>query len=231
MDATVTTLHRQIEREERLAGIRPDGGAVPDTVITRRQVQVAVVLAAVSIALLGIAFGPRSALRTPVLQALTVALAVCIAIYAVEQDRHLRRLRSLSHDAQRVNLAVAEALSHSGVLDLDDEVLLLRDGLRDAGSTIAQHVCEFVGAEFARVRVPGPTGELSTRLARHAMRRATAIIEAVDDDRAVLAVPVWYDGEPVAVVEAISRPGQAFTPEDAAALNAFTRGAMAVLRT
>jgi hypothetical protein len=229
LEATVATLHREIEHEERRVGIRPQV-AVTESMITRRQVQIAIVLALVVAALLGVAFMPRTSIQTPLMRVFTIALAVLLAVYAVEQDRHLRRLRALAADAQRVTRAVADALAQSGVLRLDNEVLLLRDSFRESADQLANGLADALGADFALVRVPGPAGEMSSRLARHTLRRGTAMFEKVDDDRAVLAVPIWHHGDPVAVFEAVSKPEAPFSPEDADLVDAYACGALAAMR-
>lgn len=230
MDATMTTLHREIQHEERAVGMHPKT-AVTGAMITKRQFQVALVLAFVVAALLGIAFMPKTAIQTPVLQGLTVALAVLLGMYGLEQDKHLRRLRALSRDEQKVTLAVAQAMAESGVLRFgDDELLALRESFRESADRLASGLQETIGAEFARVRVPGPAGEVPTRLARHTLRRGSAVLEHVDDGRSVLAVPIWFHSDAVAVLEAVSHPAYPFTLDDVETVAAFAAGAVAAMR-
>ena len=75
MQPSITTLEKEIAREERIVGIRPGQRLTPAR-ISRRQFQVASVVVLVTVALLGIAFSPRG---TTLLRGLTVALAFSVA--------------------------------------------------------------------------------------------------------------------------------------------------------
>ena len=70
----ITTLDKEIEREERIVGIRPDG-PITGAKISTRQAQIALVLVLVAVALLGVAFSSHG---TTSLRVLTVALAVAL---------------------------------------------------------------------------------------------------------------------------------------------------------
>lgn len=157
--ATITTLARQIEHEERIVGIRPDV-RVTRAVIARRQVQVAFVCLGVAIALVGVAFSPRG---TFLLKVLTVLLAVAMTWYAVEQDRHLRRLARLTHESRAIDLAVVDALTSSGALAVDRAVLRVRKHLEHVGLVIAVGLVDVLAAASVRFRIVGRPARCRSR--------------------------------------------------------------------
>lgn len=238
--ATITTLAKQIEREERLAGIR--AGAVTRAVITRRQLQVASVCLAVTVALLGVAFSPRGSL---LLKALTVALAVAMAWYAVEQDRHLRRLARLTHESRAISLAVVDALAASGALHGDGAVLRVRRHLEHVGLVVALGLVDVLAAASVRFRVVGPSGEVPvaaasegaagtpehTDAARRVVRTGRPARFPRPDGAGVLVVPIRDHDEVVAVVEVVSPEGVPYGPDDWRLVDAYARGVLAALRT
>jgi hypothetical protein len=244
VSATITTLEREIAREERIVGIddpRPSPAA-----ISRRQAQVAAVLGCVVVGLLGVAFLPGSAGAHPSLvRFLTVALGVLVAVYAVEQDRHLRRLARLAGHTQSIALAVADAISVNGALHTRVEVLRLREAVTHAARELADDLAELVLADVVRVRIAGPSGEVpivaarmgaldvadDPAVARHALRRRRPVQETRPDGRVVMAVPLVVEHEEIAVLEAVSPRATPFVPRDSALVDAFGRGALAALRT
>jgi GAF domain-containing protein len=240
MQSAITTLDKEIAREERIVGIHPDG-PITRAKITVRQAQVAFLLALVAVALLGIAFSPRGS--NP-LRLVTTALAVALLAYALEQDRHLRRLSVLTGDSHRINLAVVDALKHSGALRADRDLLFVRGAFEKRAYTIAAGLADVLLADVARVRIAGPSGEVpiaavhmgavsapdDPEVAQHALRRGQPLQRTDRQGRTLLAVPVWYHDEPVAILEAISPAGVPFEPRDAALVEAYARGALAALR-
>jgi hypothetical protein len=229
MEATVATLHHEIESEERRVGIRVHG-PVPPRLIARRRHQIAAMLAAVVVALVGVAFMPATPVQTPALRVLTIALAVLCAAYAVEQERHLRRLSTLSADARRISAAVADALSASGALRVDDELLLVRDELRAASDRLAADLRAELAVDDVAVHVPGPSGELPSRGSRAAARRGETVETRRADGRAAVAVPVALHGAVVAVFEVTAPAGVALAPSVHAFVAAYGRGALGTLR-
>ena len=236
----ITTLDKEIDREERIVGIRRDG-PITRAKISTRQAQVAFVLVIVSLALLGVAFSPHGSTS---LRFLTVALAVALVLYALEQDRHLRRLSVLTNDSQRIALAVVDALAGSGALKSDADVLQLRESFERAAGTIASGLAEVLLADISRVRIAGPSGEVpiaavycglfgapdDPTLAQHALRRGQPLRRTVDG-RTTMAVPVWHHDEPIAILEVISPLGVVYAPQDAALVEAYARGALAARRS
>jgi hypothetical protein len=175
---------------------------------------------------------------------LTLALAVALVVYALEQDRHLRRLSVLTNDSQQITLAVVDALAGSGALKSDTEVLFLRESFERAAGSIASGLADVLLADISRVRIAGPSGEVpiaavycgafgapdDPTLAQHALRRGQPLRRTVDG-RSTLAVPVWHHDQPLAILEVISPLGVVYAPKDAALVEAYARGALAARRS
>lgn len=238
MPATVTTLDREIAREERSVGL-PTDEPLTDRAIAHRRLQIAAVLLVCGFVALYAAFASAG-----VLQISAIALAGGFAMYAIEQDRHLRRLALLRGDSRRITLVVAGELLYSGALASDQELLDLREGVGLRAGRLAAALADVVPADCTRVRLVGPSGELPIAAEREltpgysvtddgaaaveAMRTGAPVRKEVGG-RTVLAVPLWRRDDPVAVLEAVSPPGQLYEPVDAALVDSFARGAIAAL--
>lgn len=244
MRSTITALDRAIAREARRAGIRDDAAAVDP--IGHRQFQITLVLACVLVGLLAVVFGPGAAsTRSPSVRLLTVGLAVSIVAYAVEQDRHLRRLRRLTSGSRAITLSVVDALSTSGALRPGTMLLHLRSAFERGAPAIAGGLADHAHAEVVRVRVCGPSGELPIAamraaqltpadypsIAREALRRDRALRSATDDGRIVVAVPVRFEGDAVGVVEVTFADRADCPPGGELVVDAFVHGALASLRS
>lgn len=239
MQADITTLDQEMAREERLVGIRPRGPVTPAQ-ITGRQVQIAAVLVGVVVALLGLAFSSHG---TTTLRILTTALAAAVIAYALEQDRHLRRLRRLAGDSREITLAVVDALATSGALQTDNDLLALQSGLERAAPVVAAGLADVVVADVIRVRLAGPSGEVPVaaafmgvintpddpRAAKRALRRGLPVQFKVAGSRTVLAVPIFHHGQAVAVLEAVSPVDGSYSAREAELAEAYAHGAMTTL--
>ena len=106
MPARVTTIEREIALEERRVGI-PTNQPLTDRAIARRCLQIAFVLGASGFVALFAVFFAGGVVRIG-----AIALAVAFGAYAMEKDRHLRRLASLRGDSMRITLAVANEHAH-----------------------------------------------------------------------------------------------------------------------
>jgi len=238
MPATVTTLDREIALEERSVGL-PTDEPLTDRAIAHRRLQIAAVLLVCGFVALYAVFASAG-----VLQISAIALAGGFAMYAIEQDRHLRRLALLRGDSRRITLVVAGELLYSGALASDRELLDLRDGVGLRAGRLAAALADVVPAECTRVRLVGPSGEVPIAAERELTRgrsvtddgapaveamRTGAPVRKEVGGRTVLAVPVWRRDDLVAVLEAVSPPGQLYEPVDAALVDSFARGAIAAL--
>src|SRR4051812_9875130 len=238
MPATVTTLDREIAREERSVGL-PTDQPLTDRAIAHRRLQIATVLLACGFVALFAVFASSG-----ILQVGAVALAGGFGMYAIEQDRHLRRLALLRGDSRRITLVVAGELMYSGALATDRELLDLREGVARSAGRLAAALADVVPADCTRVRLVGPSGEVPVAAARElapvgplagdpataseAMRLRAPVRREIDG-RSVLAVPLWRHNDLVAMLEAVSPSGHAYEPVDAALVDAFARGVIAAL--
>jgi hypothetical protein len=238
MAATVTTLDREIAREERFVGL-PTDEPLTDAAIARRRVQIAGVLGACAfVTVFAMSFGTVSG------RLVAIGVGFAFGIYAIEKDRHLRRLALLRGDSLRITLVVAGELMHSGALAGDRELLDLRDRIGCAAGQLASGLAEVVPTDAARVRLLGPCGEVPVAAERDsarirvpdephaaidALRLRRPIRTADADSRGVLVVPMWRGDEIVALLEAVGAPGDRFTPRDAAQVDGYGRGVVAAL--
>jgi hypothetical protein len=239
MPAAVTILDHEITLEERRVGI-PTNQPLTDGAIARRRLQIAIVLGASGFVALFAVF-----LAAGVVRAGAIMLAAVFGAYAVEKDRHLRRLASLRGDSMRITLAVASELMLSGALASDPELLDLRDGIGRAAGRLAAGLADVVGAECTRLRLLGPSGEvpvaaerdLAARgsvpddaIAAHkVLRTRRAVREVTLDDRGVLVVAMRRGDEVLALLEAVAPRGDRYRPVDVVQANAYARGAVAAL--
>jgi hypothetical protein len=238
MSAIVTTLDREIAREERIVGI-PTDRPLTDRAIAHRRLQIAVVLLISAFVAVFAAFSPTGQVKL-----FSMALAALFGVYALEKDRHLRRLAVLHGDFERITLVVAGELMHSGALRGARELLDLRDALGRAAGRLAATLAEVLPAHCTRVRVTGPAGEVPVAaerdlvevpvpddptVARDAVRAGKPMRRAGLGGRTVIAVPLWFDDEVVGVLEAVSGPGTPYTAPDVALVDAYGRGAITAL--
>ncbi len=123
-----------------------------------------------------------------VVQAGAIALAAVFAAYAMEKDRHLRRLALLRGDSQRITLAVADELMFSGALAGDRELLDLRDGIaRSAGQACRRSRRGRRGRLHAAACCSDPSGEVPVAAERELNAR-----RLVPDDPAARARSAAY---------------------------------------
>ncbi|HEY5076669.1 MAG TPA: hypothetical protein VIJ48_04115 [Acidimicrobiia bacterium] len=239
MPAAVTILDHEITLEERRVGI-PTNQPLTDGAIARRRLQIAIVLGASGFVALFAVF-----LAAGVVRAGAIMLAAVFGAYAVEKDRHLRRLASLRGDSMRITLAVASELMLSGALASDPELLDLRDGIGRAAGRLAAGLADVVGAECTRLRLLGPSGEVpvaaerdlaargsvpdDATAAHKVLRTRRAVREVTLDDRGVLVVAMRRGDEVLALLEAVAPCGDRYRPVDVVQANAYARGAVAAL--
>src|SRR5689334_8431647 len=230
MPAIVTTLDRAIHEEERHVGI-PTDRPLTDRTIARRRFQIALLFLACGFAALCAVFAASSAV-----QMAAVALAGGFGLYALRQDRHLRRLALLRGDSRRITLAVAEELLFSGALGGDETSLDLRDTVAKRAGALAAGLSEIVSCDAARVRLVGPSGEVpiagmreiaprhpipdDPEPARHAL-----CVDAPGrkelGDRMIIVVPMSCGNAAVGLLEVVSAPGDRYRPLEVALVDAY----------
>ena len=213
------TLDREIASRSAGSGFRPIS-RLTDGAIAHRRLQIALVLLRMRV---------RRAVRAVrvdgVVQVGAIALAGVFGMYAIEKDRHLRRLASLRGDSRRITLVVASELMFSGALAADRELLDLRDGIgqrRGAGSrgsrrrrcppTARACVCS---ARRVRCRSrpsasssPGRPVPDDARAGHEALRTHTPVRRESSTVAPCSRSPLWRGDELVAVLEAVSPAGE-----------------------
>jgi hypothetical protein len=240
--ATITTLDREIALEEKRVGI-PTGRPLTDGAIARRRLQIAGVLCASGFAALFSVSFASGAVRVG-----AIALAVLFGAYAIEKDRHLRRLALLRGDSMRISFVVANELMFSGALAGDRELLDLRDGIGRAAGRLAAGLADVIRADCTLIRLLGPSGEVpiaaervlsahgarepipdDTAPAHEALRNHRLVRKVTADDRGVIVVALRRGDEVLALLEAVLPAGDRYRPVDAVQADAYARGAVAAL--
>ncbi len=239
MPATVTRLEQEIALEERRVGI-PTDKPLTDGAIAHRRLQIAVVLGASGfVALFAVPFAGGA------VQVGAIVLAAVFGAYAIEKDRHLRRLALLRGDSMRITLAVAGELMFSGALAGDRELLDLRDGIGRAAGRLAAGLADVVAADCTRLRLLGPSGEVPVAAEREmsgrravgddptaaheVLRSHKPVRQVTFDDRGVLVVALRRGDEVLALLEAVAPRGDRYRPADVTQADAYARGAVAAL--
>jgi hypothetical protein len=235
---SLITLEREIAREERIVGI-PTDRPLTDSAIGRRNGQIGLLLGLLIIAVCATLATDMSALRV-----LTSALALVFGAYALQKERHLRRLTRLHRDENSILLNVADSMLRSGALHADRELLDLRSAVELGAARIATDAADAVLAHCAAVRLVGPSGEtplaavcdfegagiwLDPDAAHSALQRHEPIRRGAPEGRTVIAVPLEYRHEVVAVLEVVSGPSEPYSTQDAELVSAFARGAVSGL--
>ncbi|HZR15351.1 MAG TPA: GAF domain-containing protein [Acidimicrobiia bacterium] len=174
MGTTLEDLREQIRREERVAGLRADGH-VTDAAIQRRRLQIALVSVVVFLGLvmttlvddLWVDLKRNSSIVDPTSARLAmIVFAVAFIAYALEKERHLRRLTTLGHEARAINLELAERiLSSAALADVERNLagcLRLDDALR----VVLDEALRIVVAATGSVQLLTEDGELHEVVAR-----------------------------------------------------------------
>ena len=239
MPATITTLEREIALVERRVG-RPVNEPLTDRAIARRRMQIAEILGASGFAALFAVI-----LASGIVSVGAIGLAALFGVYAVEKDRHLRRLALLRGDSMRITLVVANELMFSGVLAGDRELLDLRDGIGRAAGRLAAGLADVIHADCTRLRLLGPSGEVpvaaereltarqsvpdDTTAAHAVLRNHRSVRQVTLDGRGVLVVAMRRGDEVLALLEAVAPCGDRYRPVDVVQADAYARGAVAAL--
>ncbi len=235
---SLTTLEREIAREERIVGI-PTDKPLTDSAIERRNGQIGLLLGLLTIAVVATLASDMASLRL-----LVSALALVLGVYALQKERHLQRLSRLHHDENSILLTVADSLLRSGALQADRELLDLRGAVELGAARIASDAADAMLAHCAAVRLVGPSGEtplaavcdfeeagiwLDPSAAHDALQRHEPIRRGAPDGRTVIAVPLEHHFEVVGVLEVVSGPSEPYGTHDTELVAAFARGAVSGL--
>jgi hypothetical protein len=231
-----TRLEREIACEERIVGI-PTDRPLTKAAIVRRHGQLGILLGLVTVAVVATLASEMDSLRV-----LTSALALTFGIYALQKERHLRRLEALHRDECSIHLTVADSILRSGALrHADRELVDLRDAVEHDAGRLAEGAADALLADCACVRLVGPSGEtplaavcdfgdagiwLDPSAAHEAAERHEPVRKGAPDGRTVIAVPLEHRFEVVGVLEVISGPKEPYGAHHADLVAAFARGAV-----
>ena len=211
---TKTPLEREIACEERFVGI-PTDRPLTKAAIVRRTGQIGLLLGLVTVAVVATLASQMDSLRV-----LTSALAFTFGVYALQKERHLRRLEALHEDERshplqrgRQHPAVRRAAA------ADRELLDLRDAVERDAARLAEGAADAMLAHCACVRLVGPSGEmplaavcdfgdagvwLDPSAAHEAAARHEPVRHDAADGRTVIVVPLEHRFEVVGLIEVIS---------------------------
>jgi GAF domain len=247
-------LHDEILREEKSVGIRP-GQPVSTAAIRRRRrqlewVALLVFFGLVLTTLRSQVWGAHdhNALIDPNwLRAAMITCAGGFIAYALEKEKHLRRLTLLDVEARRTNLFVADAILRAAALSEDLEFLHATLVLDEVVDRVAGRAQKRLNAAETAVRLlvaggelpiaasrVGPAGPVTvagrTALAEQvALARLPRRHEPDGDDPATMAAPLMHYGRLLGVIEAVAAPGCRFDNVDLAILTALAeRSAVAI---
>jgi hypothetical protein len=252
---TLDLLHDEILREERYVGIRP-GRPVSKAVIRRRRRQLEAVAVLVFFGLVLTTLrsqiwstGADGLINPDYLRAAMITCAGGFIAYALEKEKHLRKLTMLDGEARRTNLFVADAILRAAALSEDLELMHSTLVLDEVVDRVAARVQKRLDAGETAVRVLVAGGELPvaasrvgaagpvTVAGRSALAEQVALArvprrregQGVEPD--VIAAPLVHYGRLLGVVEAVARPdtGGRFDKVDLAVLTALAeRAAVAI---
>jgi len=221
IDTTVTDedLRALIEQEERRSGLRPDGN-VDAVEIERRRVQISFVGLLVVVAVLAVGAirvfndDARVLVGNDTLAAVAMAfLAGVFAVYAIDKDRHLKRLLSLGEALLAVERRTAERVLERAAFAVDELALHESLDLDRCADELARRMRDAVGAAEVRVVLGtsdsyGVVASATSRETAASLRAPRAIIDAaISSGEAVTmrADHTWSD-EPEAFGSAVCAP-------------------------
>jgi GAF domain-containing protein len=267
MNTTIEAVREQIRREERMTGLRSDGH-VTDAAIRRRRTQIAIVAMVVLLGLilttlandLWIDFKRGSSIIDVDTARLGMLLFTAAFIaYALEKEMHLRRLSSLGHEAQQLNLQLADRILESAALADAERVVSASLDLDGVLHGALEQGAAMVVAASATVSLLAEDGELcevaSFASAGHAPRVADAIVmqvalarepmlvsgpvpmeldpESGPDMRltSVMCAPLEHDGRLLGVMTFGAPPSERFADDALEVMRRFApRAAAAIAR-
>jgi hypothetical protein len=250
---TVELLHEEIVREERVVGIRP-GASMSPSAIKRRRRQLECVAALVFFGLVlttlrAQVWGTRgdSLIDPNWLRAAMITCAGGFIAYALEKEKHLRRLTVLDMEVRRTNLYVADAILRSAALSDDLEFMHATLVLDEVVDRVAGRAQRRLDAAEAAVRLLVAGGELpvvASRVGRGGPAPGggrTALAEQVALARlprrnepdaggpSIIAAPLVHYGRLLGVLEVVAGPERQFDHVDLAVLTALAeRAAVAI---
>jgi GAF domain-containing protein len=250
---TLDLLQDEIIREERYVGIRP-GQPVSLAAIRQRRRQLEVLALFVFFALVLTTLraqvwhtGHDGLINPDYLRAAMITCAGGFIAYALEKEKHLRKLTLLDLEARRTNLFVADAILRAAALSDDLELIHATLVLDEVVDRVAARAQKRLDAGESAVRLLVAGGELPvagarlgaagpvTAAGRSALAEQVALSrvprrrEGEGDEPDVIAAPLVHYGRLLGVIEAVAAPGSRFDKVDLAVLTALAeRAAIAI---
>jgi hypothetical protein len=199
MESTIEALRQQIRREERGSGLRPDG-VVSDEEIRRRRLQLGAIAALLFIGLaistiandLWTSFRQQPTVDPGVVRLASIALAIGFVAYALDKERHLKRLTSLGRNLHELDIELAERIVVRATLADAMKAVTASLDLETVLDTFLERAMQMVGADRGSI-VLLAGGEMRPATTRNfGERGGTALL--VDE---TLVLRAAMAGEPI----------------------------------
>jgi hypothetical protein len=167
-DIEIDAVRADIEREERLVGLRPDG-FVTSVQIQRRRLQIVLVMLLVFVGLAATTIAndiwnnlksQGTWLDPETIRIGMIIFAAGFAVYVLEKEYHLKRLSFLGRRAQELDLVLAERMLMSAVLAEATETVTTSIDLEEVLARILHEGDRLVGASLASIALVNDGGHL-----------------------------------------------------------------------
>ncbi|MGZ8762848.1 MAG: GAF domain-containing protein, partial [Acidimicrobiia bacterium] len=172
----IDAVRADIEREERLVGLRPDGFVTPVEIKHRRlQIVAVMLLVFVGLAVTTIANDIWNDLKRQgtwldpeMVRIGMIVFAAGFAVYVLEKEHHLKRLSFLGRRAKELDLVLAERMLMSAILAEATETVTTSIDLEQVLAQILHEGDRLVGASLASIVLVNDGGHLEEAWTRGA---------------------------------------------------------------
>jgi hypothetical protein len=164
----IDAVRADIQREERLVGLRPDGFVTPVEIHRRRlQIVGVMLLVFVGLAVTTVANDlwndlkrQDSFLDPEVVRIGMIVFAAGFAVYVLEKEHHLKRLSFLGRRAQELDLVLAERMLMSAMVAEATQTVTTSIDLEEVLAQILHEGDRLVGASLASIALVNEGGHL-----------------------------------------------------------------------
>lgn len=172
----IDAVRADIEREERLVGLRPDGFVTPVEIRHRRhQILGVMLLVFVGLAATTLANDLWDAFRRSdtwidpgVVRIGMIVFAAGFAVYVLEKEHHLKRLMTLGRRAEELDLVLAERILMSAIVAEATETVTTSIDLEQVLAQVLHEGDRLVGASMASISLVNDDGRLEEAWTRGA---------------------------------------------------------------
>ena len=172
----IDEVRADIQREERMVGLRPDGFVTPVEIQRRRlQIVLVMLLVFVGLAVTTIANDLWNDLKSQgtwldpeTVRIGMIVFAAGFAVYVLEKEHHLKRLSFLGRRAQELDLVLAERILMSAILAEATETVTTSIDLEQVLAQILHEGDRLVGASLASIALLTDGGHLEEAWTRGA---------------------------------------------------------------